>query len=184
MKKISQILLLGAVLILCQSCVKEVDFNQLDDLQVTPSYTASILYLETIETVMNAATDADFFSDTFEFEAFSGDFLTEKLVEGIFSYEIENTTSKPIQLSIDFLNDAGDVLDTETFRVDATPTPLLIREVVYGSATGKPIDILLNTTSLQISALNLGDNTSVSSEEDPKFIFRSSAAFTIKLKGE
>ena len=82
---------------------------------------------------------------------------------------------------IEFLDEAGQPLDAEIFTVEADPSETVIRDVPYGPG-GKSIDIVANTSSLRVSAINLGDGTSVSSTDDPKIILRSGAQFVFRLK--
>ena len=162
-------------------CVEEQNFDQADDIAVVPEMEAAMLYMETPEEVINEEPDLTFLSVTFDFLAFQEEFVAENILDGSLIYQLENTTSKPLRLSIEFLNDQGTLLDTETFNLDPAPTAILNREVVYGPS-GKPMDILRNTVALRISGTNLGDTSSVSEAPEPKFILRSTAKFRIQLQ--
>ncbi len=164
------------------SCVEDQDFDQFDDLNVTPTITSSILYLESDEDFINSATTiTPFLSQIFDFEAFTEEFVAERLLRGSFIYEIENTTSKQLDLTIEFLDEMDNVLDTETFTVEAEPAPLISREIAYGPG-GKSLDILRNTFSLRVSILNLSDTTSTSTASDPRILLRSAAEFIFELQ--
>ena len=174
--------LLGLCLfLLAASCAEEQNFDQYDDIAIVPEMEAAMLYMETPEEVINEDPGLTFLSVTFDFLAFQEQFVAERILDGSLIYQLENTTSKPLRLSIEFLNEAGTVLDTETFTMDPAPTAILNREVVYGPA-GKPLDILINTVGLRISGTNLGDTSSVSGEPEPRFVFRSTAKFRIQLQ--
>ncbi|MDC6366565.1 MULTISPECIES: hypothetical protein [Flavobacteriaceae] len=164
------------------SCSEEQDFSQFDDLSVTPTLTSSLFYLESTEDFINSINISGiFYAQTFEFDAFNEQFVAERLLEGTLSYEIENTTSKRITLAIEFLDEAGTVLDIETFTIEPTPSESLTRDVTYGP-TGKNLAILTTTSTLRVIAGNLSDTTSVSSESDPKIILKSAAEFLFQLK--
>lgn len=162
------------------SCSEELDFDQADELQVTPTVSSSLLYLETPEDYINGIPVGTFLTELFQFEAFSEDFIANNVLEGTITYEYENTTSKDLQLTVEFLDSAGELLDMEDFLIDA-PSGVVSREVLYGMG-GKSLDILRNTTQLRLSGANLGDNTSTSTAPEPKFILRSSAAFRLQLQ--
>jgi hypothetical protein len=179
MKKLG--LLTGVFLLCClSSCVEQQNFEQYDEVAVTPLLEAALLYLETPESEINRQTSPSFVSTTFDFEAFSEQFVAEGILEGSLIYQLENTTSKPLQITLEFLDASGQVLDTETFLMDPAPTAILNREVVYGPA-GIPLEILTNTAALRVSGTNLGDQTSVSGEPEPRFVLRSTAKFRISL---
>lgn len=175
-------ILFFAVILGFYSCVEEQNFDQFDDLDIIPTIEASLFYVESPEQVINDATGAIWYINTFNFDAFNEAFFADNVVEGVIAYELENTTSKELEIIIEFLDDSDAVLDTENFRIDPAPTAVLMREIAYGNATGRSLDIIRNTTAIRVSASNLGDNTSVSSLQDPMIIFRSSAKFTVRLK--
>lgn len=166
---------------LISSCAEEQNFDQYNEIDVVPEVEAAMLYLETPEEAINGESGLTFVSITFDFEAFQEEFVAERILDGFLIYQLENTTSKPLRLSIEFLNEAETVLDTETFTMDPAPTAILNREVAYGPA-GKSLEILRNTAALRINGTNLGDTSSVSGEPDPSFVFRSTAKFRIELR--
>ncbi len=167
---------------LLTSCVDEQNFDQYDDLRITPIVEGSILYVESPERLINSANGVDFFSQDFNFDAFAEDYVAERVLNGTVTYIIENTTSKELDVLVEFLDEGGTVLDSELFLIPPAPTALLQREVNYGTASGKSIDIIKNTSSIKVSVRNLGDNTSVSNLSDPKVILKSSGKFRVGLK--
>ncbi len=167
---------------LVSSCSERQDFDQYDDISVTPTIEGSVLYVESPESIINQIVGVNFFSQNFNFDAFSEDFIAERVLDGIVTYEVENTTSKELDITVEFLDDGGTVLDTETFAIDPAPTAILRRDIAYGGISGRSIDIIRNTSSIRVSAQNRGDNSSVSSLPDPKIILRSSAKLRIRLK--
>ncbi|MGB5461471.1 MAG: hypothetical protein WBM91_15480 [Eudoraea sp.] len=163
------------------SCAEKQDFDQVDNLDITPTAEASILYVETPERIINEVNGINFFSQIFNFDAFNEQFFADNVLDGVVTYEVENTTSKPLDITFEFLDDAGNSLDSENFSVNAAPTAILRREIAYGPA-GRSLDIIRNTSAIRVSAINLGDNTSVSALPNPTVFLRSSAKFRIGLK--
>ena len=164
------------------SCVDRQNFDQYDDLSVTPTVASSLVYVESPEQVINDAAGTDFYSQDFNFDAFDEAFFSERVIEGSITYEIENTTSKQIEITFSFIDDGSNVLDTETFLIDAAPTASLTREIFYGGATGRSLDIIRNTSGIRVFGRNLGDNVSVSTIPDPKVVLRSRGRFRLRLK--
>lgn len=163
------------------SCVEKQNFDQYDELNVTPTVEGSILYVEVPEYLINATESYYFYSAEFNFDAFNEDFIAERVLSGVVTYEVENTTSKPIQLFAEFLDVDGNLLDTESFEIEAAPAPILKREITYGPS-GRSIDIIRNVSSIRVRGQNLGDNSSESNIPSPKIIIRSSGEFVIELK--
>jgi len=164
------------------SCVEKLNFDQYDDLEITPTVEASILYVESPERIINESPGQNFYSQDFNFDAFSEDAFADRVLDGYMFYEIENTTSKELEARVEFLDEQGSVLDYEDFHVDPAPTPLTQIPVAYGTGGGKSIEIIKNTSGIRINVQNLGDNSSVSNLPDPKIIFRSSGKFRLRLR--
>lgn len=183
MKKLTALPLLWITVFLSfQACSDKQDFDQFDDLQITPLVASSLFSIEVDEPFINTiAPTTAFYSETFNFDAFTERFIAESLLEGTISYEIENTTSKPATVVIEFLDAGGNTLDAERFDIPAAPSGQLTRDVAYGPG-GKALDILINTTDIRITGVNLGDNTSTSTETDPKISLKSSAEFLVQVK--
>lgn len=181
MKRNIKYLLSACSFILMFSCLEEQDFNQFEDLNITPTFEASILYFEVPESIINNDADSNFYSQNINFDAFSEDVFSERVLEGVITYQVENTTSKPLEVIIEFLDEADNILDSEIFQIDPEPTAVLQRDIAYGPG-GRSLDIIINTSSITISATNLGDNTSISSQPDPLVILKSSGRFTVSLK--
>ena len=164
------------------ACADRQDFDQYNNLQLTPAVEASMLYVESTESFINDSSPGMYYSEEFNFDAFAETFVSENVLDGVITYELENTTSKDLELLVEFLDEAGNVLDTELFTIEAAPTGVLRREVAYGGPSGRSIDIIRNTSGFRLTGRNLGDNSSISSLPDPKAIFRSSAKIRIELQ--
>jgi len=168
-------------LCLFSSCADEQNFDQIDDLSVEPLVTTSIFYFESDEGTINAAPVGTFFVQNFTFEAFNENFIADNLLDGSITYQLENTTSKELEVVVEFLDMSGAVLDTERFNLLPEQSLASELQVNYGVG-GKSLDILRNTTDIRVSGENLSDNTSTSNLQEPKVILRTSAEFRLKLQ--
>lgn len=163
------------------SCVEDIDSDQFDDLEITPTLEGGLLYIEASEQLINLVTDNTVYSNTFNFDAFNSDVFAERVIEGTVTYVVENTTSKELEITVEFLDDSGAVLDIEAFTIQPAPTAVLQREIVYGPA-GRSIDIITNLSSIRVNAINLGDTTSTSSAPEPMITLKSVGKFTVRVK--
>ncbi len=168
-------------LFLLVSCAEEQNFDQFDDLSVVPTLATGIFYFESPEDVINQLPPGSFYNQTFTFEAFNEAFVSERVLDGAITYQLENTTSKELNLLVEFLDAMDNVLDSESFRMQPQPSPLFEREVAYGNGD-RSLDILRNTIRIRVTSENLGDNTSESSANEPRVILRSSAVFRVRLQ--
>ena len=78
------------------SCVEDQDFDQWDDLDVIPTVDASLIFVESPERIINEAPAIGFYTQDFIFDAFNEAFIQDQIIDATIRYELENTTSKPI----------------------------------------------------------------------------------------
>jgi len=166
---------------LITSCTEELDFNQFSDLEATPTFEASILYLEAPEDAINLVSGTNVFSQNFNFDAFSSDIFADRVLDGSLTFVVENTTSKELVITVELLDDDDNVTDTEVFSIQSAPTATIQREIAYGDS-GRSIDIIRTLSTIRITALNIGDNTSVSTLPNPLITLQSSGKFRLRLK--
>lgn len=163
------------------SCVEEQDFNQFDDLSVTPTVEASLLYVEAPESAINDSEGADVISRNFNFDTFTSENFASRVLDGTLTYVIQNTTSKALSITIELLNAEEKVINREILSVEPE-MPESITTIFYGDAT-RPIGIIRQTLSIRVTVTNTnGDTTSISDLPDPKIILKSSGKFRLNLK--
>ncbi len=174
-------LLALSLTMLFPGCSEKQDFDQYEQLSLEPILEGSLLYIEAPERIINQANGVMVYTFDLRFEAFSSSIFSERAIEGSITYFVENTTSKPLDVTAEFLDASGNVLDTENFTIAAAPTAIIQRDIEYGP-NGRSIDIIKNTVTIRITAQNLGDTTSVSSFPDPKVKLTSRAQFRVRVK--
>ena len=172
--------LFGSLLLTFASCSDSLDFDQVKDLNAEPEVEASLIVVEVPESFINSAAEVNFFDQNFNFDAFNSNIFANRVLEGTITYVVENTTSKEITITIEFLDESGAILDTEVFNVDPAPTVVLQREIAYGG-TGRSIDIIKNTGGLRVSSENLGDTTSTSTLPDARITIKSKGKFKVRV---
>ncbi len=164
------------------SCSEEQNFDQFDDVSLTPTLASGILYVETNEETINLIPAmSDVVRDEFEFDAFSEGVFADRVLEGALIYEVENTTSKQLEITLEFLGAGDIVLDTEVFQIDPEPTADLQRTVAYGSG-GKSLEYLINTEKIRVTVNNQSDNTSVSTIANAILAFKLAGEFRVRVK--
>ncbi|WP_245946387.1 hypothetical protein [Arenibacter echinorum] len=178
----NRILLPTIILLALYSCIETQNFDQYDDLEITPTVEASILYIESPERIINEASGQYYYSQDFNFDGLSVDAFADRVIEGSIFFEIENTTSKEFKPTVEFLDEGGNTIDTIDFPVQQ-PYQILpyYLQVPYGPGKQRSIEIIKNTSSIKVSVL-IEDNSSVSDLPDPKIIFRSNGKFRLRLK--
>ena len=164
------------------SCAEQQDFDQAKDLEIITDISGPLLFIASPESFINEATTVNFISQNINFDGFNSKVFSERVLSGYLTFQVENSTSKQLDFTIDFLDEAGNILDTEFFSIPAAPPSVLIeRELYYGPPSGRSIEIIKNTSSFQLSAVNNSGNTSVATSDAPRVVFRSSGSFKMRL---
>jgi hypothetical protein len=96
-KKLYLLFLFTAVISLFMACVKDTDFNQTDDILITPTVALDFLFFNlNSESFSNIGAANLVVTDTTFFELLNEDFTVDNLIKADFYFK--NTNSFPIQL--------------------------------------------------------------------------------------
>ncbi|MDB2606487.1 hypothetical protein N9Y48_01775 [Zobellia sp.] len=163
------------------SCIEDQDFNQFDDIFVNPLLEASIFYVETPESLVDASVaGGNVVGQNFNFDAFSSKVFADRVIDGTITYIVENTTNNELSVTIELLDVDGNVLDTTVVPVFPAPMEMQQIDVFYGDSD-RSIDIIKNTSGIRVEATNLSDDTSATNGSDPKIILKSSGKFRVEV---
>lgn len=106
--------LIIAVFICCFSmaCVSDVDFNQVDDIEIYTDHNASLLYfdLDANDFLDDLNNETLVISDTVRIPVFSGPYTENFLIQADFLYKLTNTFSRSITIEYNFLDEFDNAL--------------------------------------------------------------------------
>ncbi|TWO31655.1 hypothetical protein E1J38_012905 [Seonamhaeicola sediminis] len=123
-KKTFNVLLLSVLLsAFTIACTKDIDFNQIDDFEVTPVIESSLIFLdEPANQFLEDGVEISSVQDSVLVEIFKDAFIKEHLVKAEFVFETTNSINRGIELRIDFLTDSNIQLHSFSFAVEASST--------------------------------------------------------------
>lgn len=113
MRKVWKFLFGICLMLVCIACVKDVDFDQAEDVVLTPVLELDFIYSE-INTgeFIDAAADPTIviptasISDTLNYDLLGTDFVVDNLERIELTFEFENTIPRDFTFTLGFLNDA------------------------------------------------------------------------------
>ncbi|WP_282134387.1 hypothetical protein [Seonamhaeicola maritimus] len=109
-------------LIFC-ACTKEVDFNQINDFEVSPVVESSLIFLnEPANKFYNNGVELTTFQDSVSIKIFKDKFIKDHLVKAELVFETANSIDRGFNLRVDFLTDTNTLQHTFNFSVPASPT--------------------------------------------------------------
>jgi len=162
------------------SCTSNVDFNQVDDIEVNQNFTFSFIYLNANQNnFLNAdgTSETNSLSDSRNIDIFKLDYFQENLIEVNFNFEIENTFNRDFELEFTFLN-ADDAITTN-FMINIPSNSKLSHLETYEGLdllSLKLTEKVKITVDLQPSSdasiLNRDDETELTIKSSANFIFR------------
>ncbi|MFV0248638.1 MAG: hypothetical protein ACK5H1_06735 [Tenacibaculum sp.] len=139
----------GLVLILFSACVKEVDFELANDIELTPAYTIPLIYSKIPQTLLvsPSGVEASRITDIANIGNLDK-FIADKLEKIELNLEINNPFDRKFLLDFIFLNN----LDIETYRINQ----IIINENQNAFKVKEEILLannknILNTTKIELT---------------------------------
>jgi hypothetical protein len=155
MKSFPQLKLLCGVLsfILCASCVKDVDFDQADEIIISPKVDLDLVFFELdTENFVTAETGEaiSVIRDTTRLEFLDDGFVRDNLLQIDFVFRYDNSFSQTFEHSALFLNEEDEVQYEVTFDVAASSDGLA-NTTVYTQTVAEPdLDAIRNSIKMLI----------------------------------
>lgn len=143
------VLLIG----LLNSCVKDVDFDQAENLQVSPALEISLIRFDEPASrfVDDSSLEQEVIRDSVRIDIFSDDFVVDNLRRAEFLFETTNSINRAFNAEIQFLNDNNELQHLIEFGVDASPTNQDIVSITEEIFENDAIADLTATTKLLLT---------------------------------
>ncbi|CAH8291946.1 hypothetical protein EV196_10721 [Mariniflexile fucanivorans] len=110
---------------MCLSCSKPVDFDQVNDLEITPVMESSLVYLNQPATsFLNDGNQISTVQDYVQVQFFNSDFIVDNLVKAEFVFETTNSINSGFQVKVDFLDVNSQLQHSFSFLVEASTNNL------------------------------------------------------------
>lgn len=170
-----------ALLIFFTSCVKDLDFDQAQNFEISPTFVASLAYtkLEQTTFVSPTGTEITRITDTSNFFVFENS-VTDDLVKIDVDFEIDNPFNRRFTVDFRFLDGGG----TETFRLRQVAVP----ENTLNYKYKEEIDLSVNNSILNskrieviLELLPSSDGSIININERKVFTFKSAGTFYFKI---
>lgn len=167
-------------ILLLFSCTEKLDFNQLDDYELTPVFTSSLAYFTILPIQFYDSTgtiEQTEVTDLSDFRVFENSFLKNNLIKLDFNVEVKNEFDREFTISVEFLDDNENI----TYQFQAINISANNLDYKYL----EEIDVLVNaniknTTKVKIKAEIESSTTPLNINDTSEFEFKS--AVTLHLK--
>lgn len=169
-------------LVFFTSCVKDLDFDQAKNLEISPTFVVSLAYTKLDQTTfVNASgTEITRITDTSNFFVFENS-VTKDLVKIDIDFEIDNPFDRKFTLDFKFLDESGiDVYNVRQIAIPENTMNYKFEEEIDLSIDNS----ILNSKKIEVilELLPSSDGSVININERKVFSFKSAGTFYFKIK--
>lgn len=123
LKKLIKKYSLAICCVLClASCAKEIDFDQADDIDLSPVFESSLIHFSLpANNFDDNGTEVNEVSDYIDINISGNRYFRDNLLKAEFVFEVLNSIDRSFELQIEFLNSANNELHTISFPISPSP---------------------------------------------------------------
>lgn len=170
------------ILILCTSCVKDVDFNQTAEIIIAPKVDLDLVFFD-LDTANFMSADTGMpvavIRDTTRLEFLDDDFIRENLRQIDFVFRYDNSFAQSFEHQALFLNDADEVQYAVTFDVEASPGGTAVTTLFTQTVEEIDLDAIRNSIKMLIELTLLPNGDPVVGE----LSHQSKAVYSLEFEG-
>lgn len=171
-----------AFLLMCSlSCSSDLDFNQANDLKLTPVIEGNLSYFDVPAEVFaaNGGLPVQWAYDEQEFDIFRDKYFNSYLQRADFHFEISNTINRSFSLSIVLLDANDNALTTMNFNIPAYSgnTNTITRTEVFENAR---LELLKRTRKMRFLVM-IGQGSALNTSSAGNLVLRSSATVYLEI---
>ncbi|TYP98017.1 hypothetical protein C7447_103185 [Tenacibaculum adriaticum] len=180
MKTFLKIIVLNTLL-LVTSCVKDIDFNQAQDFEITPEVAVSLVKfnLDQNDLVMGGI-EIDSISQSTVFTMLDNTTAQEDLVKIDFQFEVVNTFNRDFEINLIFLDDN----DIETYRISTLKINAQDEDFNYIETlviSDHQEFLLSRKIQVILRLLPSSDGSTIDPNDPRTFVFKSAGIFYFRI---
>ena len=178
---ITYTLLLVIINILCLSCTEPVNFNQIDDFEISPVIESSLIFLdEPAHRFSNNDNELNTIQDFVQVDFFNNNFIVENLIKAEFVFETTNSINRAFQVQVDFLDSNDQIQHTFTFFTAASPNNTNVVSNYTEVFQDNSLTALKNTSKL-VFTLNMLPGMAINQNTIGRISVKSKAVFYFNI---
>lgn len=186
LRKITSNILLGLCIMLCfNACIKDVDFEQAENLTISPALEVSVMHFEEQASTFIDDNGVELITvtDSVNIEIFSDQFVVDNLIKADFLFEATNTINRAYEAEIDFYDDLYQLQHSFSFSVGASTNNQDVVVEYVEVFEGQELEALKTTTNLVLSlTLQPSSDGSILTDVTPGILkLRSKASFYFEI---
>ena len=131
------------------SCTKNVDFNQVNNIQLTPVMESSLVYIdEPASRFLVNGSEITVLQDSVNIDFFNDQFVVDYLEKAEFLFQTTNSINRGFQVQVDMMDNFNQLQHTFSFSSSASPDNSDVVTEHVEVFEGNALTALKNTTKL------------------------------------
>lgn len=164
------------------SCTKDVDFNQINDLILTPVFESSLIYIdEPASRFLVQGNEVTYVQDAANIDFFQEDYVVEHLIKADFFFETTNSINRGFQVQVDMYDDFNQLLHSFSFFSDPSPDNSEVVNEHLEVFEGSTLNALKNTSKF-VFTLTLQTGEPINENTPGRIILRSKGTFYLSIE--
>lgn len=166
------------------SCAESVDFNQINDLEITPVIESSLIFLdEPAARFLDNGAQLTTIQDHIQVDFFDNSFIIENLVKTEFVFETTNSINRGFRVRVDFLDSNSQSQHAFTFFVTASPNNAEVTSK-YTEVFQDETLAALKSTSVLVFTLNMLPGEAINQNSLGRIRLKSKAVFYFNIEND
>lgn len=169
-------------LLLTLSCAEAIDFDQVDELRLSPVIESSLIFLnEPANQFQINGVDIEFIQDSVDITFFDDAFIEENLVKTEFVFETNNSIHRGFQVEVDFLDASDQLVHELVLEATASPDNVHVMENHVETFEGETL-AALKATRKMIFTLSVLPGASINENTIGRIQLRSKGIFYLNIE--
>jgi len=166
---------------LCLSCTKPVDFNQINDIEISPIIESSLVFLdEPANRFSDNDTELTTIQDFVQVDFFNNNFIVDNLIRAEFVFETMNSINRAFQVQVDFLDSNDQIQHTFSFFITSSNNTNI--DSNYTEVFQDNTLAALKNTSRLVFTLNMLPGTPINQNTTGRISVKSKAVFYFNIE--
>ncbi|MGZ0015044.1 hypothetical protein [Yeosuana sp. AK3] len=181
--KVFKYLIITLIIVLVSaSCTKEVDFNQVNNIQLTPVIESSLVFInEPANRFLVNGTEISGLQDSANIDVFNDEFVIDYLEKAEFLFQTTNSINRGFQVQVDMLDDFNQIRHTFSFSSVASPDNSDVVTEHIEVFEGNSLTALKSTTKL-VFTLNILSGEPINQSTPGRIILKSKGTFYLNIQ--
>lgn len=165
------------------SCTKDVDFDQANDLEISPVIESSLFHFKgTAGNFFIGGSEEATVGDFVELDIFNNEFINDNLIKAELEFEIVNSINRGYQVTVEFFDESSITpLHSFTFSADPSPSNLELLTLYTEVFEGNELLALKASVRLEFT-LTMLPGAPINSSTPGKISLKSKGVFYLNIE--